>query len=416
MKFFITAIGTRGDVEPFLAIGDLLLKNGHSIVMAFPQQYCHLINDGIKYYEYSPLFLELLEGIEGKEIMTGSSGLGNKIGSFYRLYKNSININQTLAQQQFEYIKNENPDIVIHHPKCTYPPFWSQESGKKSIVVSPVPYYLHYHPDGNHLGFSILPKFLRKFSYRLANFGLAIMVKSLCKNWHLSFNLTKTFIIKTYLSSPLVYTISPSLFRKSNTWPTNVKVLGYHERNRAENWVPSEELLNFITKNDKILFLTFGSMVNKDPLKTTEIFISILTKLKIPTLINLAGGGLMKIDNLPNFISCIDTIPYEWILPKVYCTIHHGGSGTVHTSLKHGCSTMIIPHIIDQYNWNVKISDLGVGPKGIAINKLNEVDLENKISDLWENKKYKKLALEISEVMKNEILVKELYHFLINPK
>jgi sterol 3beta-glucosyltransferase len=416
MKFFITAIGTRGDVEPFLAIGDLLSTYGHKVIMAFPQQYCHLVKDGIKYYEYTPLFLELLESKEGKDIMTGSSGLGNKVGSFYQLYKNSLEINQTLAQQQFEFINKEDPDVVIHHPKCTYPPFWSKLSNKKSIMVSPVPYYLHYHPEGNHLGFAILPKFLRKMTYQLANFGLATMIKSLSKNWNLPSKLTTKSILKTYLDSPLVYTISPILLNAYKNWPQYVQVLGYHERNRSNSWTPTEKLLQFLSAHPKILFLTFGSMIHKNPKETTELFLKVLIKLKIPTLINTAGGGLIKVEHTSDNIQFVETIPYEWILPKVYCAIHHGGSGTIHSSLKYGCSTMIVPHIIDQYMWSEKVSQLGAGPKGVAIDKINMNNLEEKITDLWNNQSYKYKSGKISEAMKNEDLQDKLYQFLVNVK
>jgi hypothetical protein len=40
---------------------------------------------------------------------------------------------------------------------------------------------------------------------------------------------------------------------------------------------------------------------------------------------------------------------------------------------------MIIPHIIDQYAWNNLVSELGIGPVGIAISKIKSKNLEPKI-------------------------------------
>jgi UDP:flavonoid glycosyltransferase YjiC (YdhE family) len=70
---------------------------------------------------------------------------------------------------------------------------------------------------------------------------------------------------------------------------------------------------------------------------------------------------------------------------------------------------MIIPHILDHYLWNDLISDLGVGPKGIAINKITKQNLESKILDLFQNDSYKKKALQLSEEMKKEDFREKLY-------
>ncbi|HMP31570.1 MAG TPA: glycosyltransferase, partial [Saprospiraceae bacterium] len=110
----------------------------------------------------------------------------------------------------------------------------------------------------------------------------------------------------------------------------------------------------------------------------------------------------------------VENIPYEWILPKVYCALQHGGSGTVHMALKYGCSTMIIPHIIDQYVWNDKIFQLGAGPKGVGINKIHSKKLIPLIKDLWSNEAYKSRAIEISRQMQNEHLEDDLYNFLVS--
>jgi hypothetical protein len=40
---------------------------------------------------------------------------------------------------------------------------------------------------------------------------------------------------------------------------------------------------------------------------------------------------------------------------------------------------MILPHIVDQFAWDIMISDLGVGQKGIKINRINNKNLEPKI-------------------------------------
>ena len=42
MKIILTSIGTRGDIEPFLAIGKILKEKGHQVFCAFSERYREL--------------------------------------------------------------------------------------------------------------------------------------------------------------------------------------------------------------------------------------------------------------------------------------------------------------------------------------------------------------------------------------
>ena len=63
---------------------------------------------------------------------------------------------------------------------------------------------------------------------------------------------------------------------------------------------------------------------------------------------------------------------------------------------------MIIPHIIDQYVWNSLVSEIGAGPKGVSIGKLNPRNFENGILDLMHNKSYKDKTRQISLSLQKE--------------
>ena len=223
------------------------------------------------------------------------------------------------------------------------------------------------------------------------------------------YGISGTEIKHVMLKKKMVFTISIAFYKEQDYWPSNVKVLGYHERNKTQNWKPSEELEAFVNKHSKILFVTFGSMTNPEPEEKTRIILDIIERNNIPTLINTAGGGLVIPDSYDqNLIFFVEQIPYDWAFPKMYAVMHHGGSGTTHLAVKHGCAAMIIPHIMDQHIWNDLNHRLGAGPKGIPVHKIKEANLEPKILALFNEKSYKtnveKLALEMNQ----ENLMEEL--------
>ena len=247
-------------------------------------------------------------------------------------------------------------------------------------------------------------RWINKLTYAIADFGLT---KSAIysQKWlsHIKRKTTTKKVAEALARNKVVYTISPSLFSRPDYWRGNIKVLGFHERNKSLNWNPSIALENFIKKHTKFVVVTFGSMINDSPLRNTEMILQILENNKIPAIINTCAGGLVIPKNYANAqIHFVDTIPYDWIFPKAYAVIHHGGSGTTHMALKYGCANLIIPHIVDQYVWNIIVHEKGVGPLGIDISSITVDTLAPKIIDLIENKTYKTQAEQLGLAIQKE--------------
>lgn len=417
MRILLMSIGTRGDIEPFLAIGEILSQKGHRISYVLPEQYCYLIPHNYKHYSFTSEFLNLIEGEDGKLAMNGSMGL-NKLKAITRLYKEGMAINKILVREQFNIVKNEEPDLIIHNGKCNYPLLWQLVTGKKVVLISPIPYFIHYVKGVGHTGFNFyFGEFINQITYKIANFGLVKAIYDAQKALPTTNNkISKRTIKKNLLSEKLIYTISPSLFTRPTYWGSNIRVLGYHERNKKIDWLPDDNIIKFIKQHKKILFLTFGSMINSDPEKTTKTILKVLSQLKIPTIINIAAGGLVQQQEFQkkDFFYFTNQIPYDWVLEKCYGVIHHGGSGTTHSCIKYGCVSLILPHVFDQFGWNSLLAKTGLGPKGIAINRITEHRIKPLIIDLYENKSYKLRARKIADMILQENFEKELYEFIIS--
>lgn len=416
MKILLLSVGTRGDMEPFLAIGNLLQKKGEQVICAFPEQFRSLAEEAtMKFASLGKKFIDLLESNDGKAALGGTGSGLRKMIAYIRLARHQTEINKELVARQYELIEKEKPDRIVYNGKVIYPIIWGLNNPGKTILISPVP-FVHYVKGHTHVAFnSNYGPFLNKLTYSLANFGLVTTVMMTQRWLKLTEKITRKEVKKALLSNKVTYTISPSLFPRPAYWNENRKVLGYHTLDQAMNREPGKELTDFLERHDRILFITFGSMTNPEPEKKTGILIEILERNKIPAIINTASGGLVKPESFgSDLIHFVSNIPYDGILPKVYGVIHHGGSGTMHLGLKYGCATMIIPHIIDQFVWNKMIPILGAGPEGMNIHKITTKTLEPKILDLINNKSYKKQAENIAHHMKKEDFREELYTSIVS--
>lgn len=415
MKIILLSIGTRGDMEPFLAIGEILQEKGHQVICAFPEQFRNLVEDtNLKFASLGKKYIESLGSEVAKAAMGGNSSGPKKFLANIKLASIQTEINKELVTKQYEIIEREKPDRVLYNGKANYPIIWELDNGGKTNLICPLP-YMHYVRNHAHVAFNInFGPYINKLTYSLADFGLMMTVKISAKWLKLKRKLTRNQIKNVLSSKKAIYTISPALFSRPEYWDANLKVLGFHERIKTINWHPNNDLIDYLGKHHRMLFITFGSMTNPEPEEVTKIIIDILERNNIPAIINIASGGLIKPNKYDSdLLHFVSRIPYDWIFPKVYGVIHHGGSGTTHLALKYGCATMIIPHIIDQFVWDNIIYELGAGPRGIKIDKITSKNLEPKILELVNNVSFKMKAEQVAGQIGKEDFREEIYNSII---
>ncbi len=139
-------------------------------------------------------------------------------------------------------------------------------------------------------------------------------------------------------------------------WQEHVHISGYwFPENRQ--WEPPSDLAEFIKSGSPPLFIGFGSMPIKDPERTTEIILAALEQTGQRAILHVGWGGLGN-RSLPHSVFRIDYAPYDWLFPKMSMVIHHGGSGTTAFGLRAGVPSCAVPFVFDQFYWGERIAQL----------------------------------------------------------
>lgn len=412
MRYLLIAIGTRGDVEPFLAAGQILEAQGHQVHCLFPAQFQELTQStGLDFSPLDRRFLELIESEAGRSIMGQKGSKFKRIKQLYKIAKSSWALQKTLVNEQQNAIDTLKPDRIIYHPKAVAGRIWGMANRNRSWILSPVPNMLHASSDYPHIGINRnLGKWGNRMSYKLTTYLSAKMTNSMANEVASRYPNTR-FSVRHFVRYSLddeqvIYPISPTLFSPPKEWPDRAKITGYLERNKASKWETPTEVTDFLLRQSQegrsIVFITFGSMVNAKPLQNTQLIIDALSATNYAAIINTSSGGLVKLDTDNSNILFTESIPYDYIFPKVRAVIHHGGSGTTHRAIKHACASMILPHIIDQFFWNRQIASLGVGPLGVKISKLSSKNFAALLHQLMENESYHLKAAQVSKKMQTE--------------
>ncbi len=414
MKILLMSIGTRGDCEPFLGLAKILRDKGDEIVCAFPEQHRHLaLSEGYEFISLGSSYLDMLDMDFAKAAMGGDNKIKQIIATI-KLAKQSLPIQYELMDMQKKAVDDCKPDYVIFHTKAVYPIAWHIKTKKPIAMFSTIPCNIHEVEGFSHVGMNFgKSKFMQSLSYKIGAYGFAqaaVMTGKRHFKGEVSSDEIKRFIPKM----KILYNVSPCVLPTPKSWSDNLKIGGFLERDKTKAFSPSEELTEFLEKHDKVLMLSFGSAVNTKPLEITKMFVEIFADCKIPAIINISGEGLSELGEsfaLPDSIIFQERLPYDWIFPKIHAVIHHGGAGVTNCAIKSGCANMAIPHSADQPMWDMFIEKLGVGPRGLAISKLNKQVLKEKIIELYANENYKKSSEKLADCMGKERI--DIYDFLM---
>lgn len=405
MKVLLMTLGSRGDAEPFLTLGSLLLQSGHDVALIAPEQFRAVGEQvGVRFHAFPAAFLELLDNQQGRDFMGGRGNRLAQVRNLVSLARQSMKLQREIIGIQQAVVLQEQPDRVVYHPKCLVGTVWGMAHRGRARLLCPLPLIQHpvsYATTVGPMGHADYGGFINRRSFTVVNTVKAYITLRAARRFRSHYSPTRYSLHSIYRfmlhEQRTLYTISPTLFERPIEWPETAYIVGYHERDKTTHWQPDSILLDFAARHSNILLITFGSMPNNDPEGKSRAIVEVLRRRGIPAIINCSWGGLQRVESAPDHILFVDSIPYDWAFERVYAVVHHGGSGTTHTAMRYGCATSIVPHIADQYYWSERIAELGVGPKGVPIKKFDEETFDKLINELLADPGYKRAAEDIAE-------------------
>ncbi len=388
-KILLMSLGSRGDIEPFLAAGEALQEQGHKIAFCLPGQFQSLASEVTTiFYPMSPAFLDLMNDPGVKRIMGQIGTPISRLKTSLRLMKTSRPLQQTLIRDQKAAVDDFEPDKIIHHIKCIYPIVTALRQERSVELLSPVPAVLHAVNHEPAVGFG-KPRNKRwnRFTYKIAN---AFLINQFIKKTAKTIVEEQGWValdsqeIKKFLLSelPVEFAISDKLFPRPSYWPHQVTVTAFKERNKRRHWQPSPDLSQFLSNHPKPLYIGFGSMVNDRPKEIGSIILKVTEELNVPVILNSSWGGIELPTTLPTHAYPLSDIPFDWLFPKVRGVVHHGGAGTTHSALSFNIPQLIIPHMGDQFMWQRLLVKAEYGPKGFSIKEFSEEALRDGLINL----------------------------------
>lgn len=413
MNIVIQVVGSRGDVQPFIALGQELQKHGHRVRLATHDTFEDFVKkSGVEFF---PI------GGDPKELMAYMVKNPGLIPSMKSLKEGDIKRKQIMVGEMLDGCWKSCVDADLYSGD----PFVAD-----AIIANP-PSFAHIHCAQAlgipiHMMFTMPWSSTRAFPHPLANFKLGEIDPALINyasygiveflTWQGLGSVINKFratldlepipttvgpALAEALQVPFTYCWSPALVPKPADWPPHIDVCGFFFRDPPP-YEPPAAIVKFLESGPPPIYIGFGSIVLEDPANMTSLILEAVEACGVRAIIsrgwsNLGEGLSDQADNVL-FIGDCD---HEWLFQHVVAVVHHGGAGTTACGLKNACPTLVVPFFGDQPFWGDMIAEARAGPRPMPHKLLSSQNLVDAIQLLLAPET-KQAAQRISSQMASE--------------
>ena len=395
MRIVIIAPGSRGDVQPYVALGLGLKSACHEVRIVTTRDHASLVTaHGLELWSAD---IDVQAALQQPE-SSSSLESGKLFRSFRQLSKLASSSASLIAQKALDAAQGADK-ILAGFGGLFVGAAISEKMGIPLIQAYNVPFTpTREIPGALTPGLGFWPK---GFCHQL---GHRITRQSIWLTARLSANKARRSVLGLR-SAPLLgpfhraglgagttlYGFSESVIPRPSDWGQNISITGFWFLDPNKQWTPPPELVSFLENGPKPIYIGFGSMSSRDPKKTADMVLEAISRAGQRAILHTGWGGLGK-ENLGPDACVVESIPHAWLFDRVAAVVHHGGAGTTAAGIRAGVPSVVIPFHGDQPFWGQLVSQLGLGPHPVARRDLTAQRLARAIEAALKNREYRDKA------------------------
>ena len=368
----LLASGTRGDVQPFLALALGLQEAGIPAVIAAASRFRSLVED--RGVGFAPL-----KGNPSDLMAAGADSMAASVSG--GIARGIVSTARFLRRAQEEYRLMLESAAAACRPARAILAGLSSTWGLSIGQALRVPcVFCMLQPFGRTHEFpsALLPvRFSLGRSYNSLTYR--VLEQAMWQPWRRTTNAWRRRTLhlpslsfagpwrELYASRfPCLYGFSPAVAPPPGDWPADHIVTGFWYLDGQRGWSPPPALERFLSSGDPPIFVGFGSMgMSRGGFH--RVIERALGSARLRAIVSSGGPGahLSLVDGARRFAVPGD-VPHAWLFPRVSTVVHHGGAGTTAEGVRAGVPSIIFPVAADQYFWAERIAALGAGPRPLS--------------------------------------------------
>ena len=393
----ITTFGSRGDVQPYVALGLRLQRAGHRVTLVTSPELGHdLANESVPLHPVSAPFMGMANSAAGRKALAG----GRSLSLLFKI----LPMMRRFVEDQW-VAAQDGVDAVVFHPKAMAGPHIAEALGVPAFLALAAP------------GFSPTAAFptplltTRQLGPRLNRWSYGVMSAMSTSSFKGVVNgfRKETLKLKPVSSAaqltgehaPKLYFFSPSLLPRPVDWQPDTHVTGFWFLDQTKRWSAPEDLVRFLESGPAPVYIGFGSMPSVDPERMGRVLLEAVHRAGVRAVLARGGDGL-RVESQDPAIHVLDGAPHDWLFDRVAAVVHHGGAGTTGAGLRAGRPTLICPFFGDQPFWGARVAAVGAGPEPIPQKRLNVNGLAAALTRLTQDDTLQRRALDLGVKIRAE--------------
>ena len=376
MRITVLVIGSRGDVQPMLALAAGLQNTGrHKLRFAAPDNFESLAR------EYKLDFFPL--GMNAQEVL-GMGDMRSRMETgrnFLPMFWRVLHMIRPLLDLLMErtWLSCQDAEMIVFSTVGIGGYHVAEKLEVPCCLATPIPGLAPTRAFPSPSG--IFPSIRLGGSYNLLTYFLSgqllqVLTGSFINRWRREQLQLPAIPLGKYPYNqlhgqpvPVLGSYSSIVVPRPHEWGEHVHVTGYWFLDPPPDWRPPAQLVDFLESGPPPVYVGFGSMAGRSPRETTRLVQDALERSGQRGVLATGWGGLDGAD-LTHDLFVLEAVPHAWLFPRVSAVVHHGGSGTTGAGLRAGVPSVLVPHIGDQPFWAQWVKDLGVCPPPIPRRKL----------------------------------------------
>ncbi len=396
--------GTRGDVLPYIALGEGLLNAGYNVRIAAPIGFANLVQQSrlpFAAFDGNPSDL-LIEQGDSTPMTLGTNPI-RSIRATQQFIRQARPLYRRMLHTAAEACRGS--DVLIHG----LPTIWGAHIAE-GLGIPAVRAVLQPLTPTREFPSTLLP-------FHLSLFGIGnwithwAVTQATWLSWrreinharHADFGLDSAHWLDPSLRAdsdqPLTLNgFSEQIVSRPKDWNEKQIITGYWRKSKlTSKQVDRLDLQQFIDSSPNPIAIGFGSPGTRGYLPMLEDSLQRANAQAILTIPAKWHGEIKSKNIFP-----IEYAPHDWLYRQVKVAVHHGGAGTTSASLHAGIPTVTLPLAIDQFFWGERIHKIGVGPRPIPQRKLNSENLAQAITQALTDKAMNARAKTVSAELNQE--------------
>lgn len=367
MRILLMTYGSRGDVEPFLALARGFVKAGHTARLAAPETYAGLAaGTGV---EFIPL--------PGDPPALVAAMVREAGGNPLRMIGVMVRFVYPLAASVYKHLLTAAPgaDAILHSFLFTQAGYEiARQLGIPDFSAQMFPMFA---PTAAFAapGFPDLPLsgIYRRLTHQISNgifrHGGGLLYGQVRRRHPGLPPLTGWPFTTPGRVTPLLFGFSRHVVPRPVEWPPSVHVTGFWQPDPPREEEIPAELSRFIDSGTTPIYIGFGSANPRDSSRLAAIAREAV-RLTGQRCILSIGESESILENDSMNIFPVNSIPHRWLFPRMFAVVHHGGAGTTGVGLRAGIPNILVPFTADQPFWASRVRRLGAGPAPIPLGRL----------------------------------------------